>query len=330
MISSTKLFVTDEKIKEIFTTAKISNVTKIRPLAEGEFNSIYSVSTIDKDYVIKIAPNIGGNILTYEKGMMDQEVMFYNLLCKETDILVPKIYYSDFSKEIIPTEYFIMEKVDGVVLDKAKLSREESSKIQEMMCEILAKTHKIKNAKFGYVQNGLEDNWYLALKKMIENLECDCNAKGKSFKKGKILLMYVEKYKDILEETEARCVNFDLHYKNLFYKKVDGEIKLTLIDPERSFFGDFMSDVVCIEMMKMNFDSKKAGIFDYNKYAELPINFTREEKIRYYIMLCYVALIMYTEKFYRYKFYNFGYWRNVFASGAMLSVSLKWLKSNEK
>lgn len=330
MISATKFLVSEEKIKVIFEKSGLGAVSVVTEMTSGEFNAIYCVTANGKDYVIKIAPNKKSNVLTYEKSMMEQEVMFYNLLRRSTNILVPEIYYSDFSEKIIPAQYFIMEKVRGAVLNKVKRSRDENAKIQEMIAEVLANLHKVQGEKFGYVQNGLEDNWHLAIKKMVENLGKDCDKKGKSFKKGKTLLGYIEKHQNILKKVDSCCVNFDLHEGNLFYNKVDGEIQLTLIDPERSFFGDRISDFVNTDIMKFALESKTTAISNYNKYSETKITPTSEEVIRFSIMACYVALIMYTEKFYRYKVYNFGYIRNILAANLFWNTGIKGLKNNDK
>lgn len=329
MISATKFLVSEEKIKLIFEKAGIGDVSAISEMTSGEFNAIYCVSSKGKEYVIKIAPKEKANILTYEKEMMEQEVAFYQIMNEKTSISVPKIFFSDFSEKIIPAQYFIMEKVDGTVLNKIKLGNDERAKVQEMITEILSELHKVKNDKFGYPQNGLEDNWYLAIKKMVENLKKDCEVKGKSFKKCQVLLEYIERYKDILKNVDSCCVNFDLHEGNLIYNNSDGKIRLTLIDPERGFYGDFLADFVNVEMMKFTLENKTATIESYNKYSKTKISLSREEIIRYSVALCYIALIMYTEKFYRYKIYNFGYIRNIFASNTFWKSGIKGLMSDE-
>ncbi|MDE5911943.1 MAG: aminoglycoside phosphotransferase family protein, partial [Clostridia bacterium] len=118
MKSKTKYFLNKEQIIKIFDKANLGKLESYCPLGAGEFNSVYRVKVKDAEYVLKIAPRDDQSVLTYEKDMLAIEIKWYNRISENTDIRVPRIYFSDFSREIIDAPYFIMEKLNGIQLDK--------------------------------------------------------------------------------------------------------------------------------------------------------------------------------------------------------------------
>ena len=112
--SKTKYEATLEEIRELFYFHKIGNVKSIAPLGNGEFNSAYKVMLDDgKSFALKIAPPEDATVLTYEKNMMESEVFWYKMMHENTDILCPEVYGSDFSKDIVKSNCFIMQMMEG-------------------------------------------------------------------------------------------------------------------------------------------------------------------------------------------------------------------------
>ena len=152
------------------TEANLSPVQSIEPLGNGEFNSIYSCETKQGSYVLKIAPYKKSTLLTYEKDMMKQELYYYSLIQDQTAIKTPRVIFSDFSKTIIPSSYFIMENVNGVQLDKLQVDEIQKKELNQKIADLIAQIHRLKHLQFGYIQNGLHKNWFLAISSMTENL----------------------------------------------------------------------------------------------------------------------------------------------------------------
>lgn len=324
MKCKTKYFVSESQIAEIFAVAGLGEVTKVAELSAGEFNSAYHVTANGAEYVLKIAPKDNSHTLTYEKDIMACEVESYRLIVEKTDVKTPKIYYFDDTLSIIPTKYFIMEKLDSKPLNTVKLSKPERQNVNKLIGEMVAKLHTVKGNGFGYEQNGLYSNWYLALRSMVENLISDCARLNKKCKKGAKLLEFIDKSKAILENVESVYTHYDIWDGNIFYKNDNGEIELTLIDTERGFWGDGIGDFVSIEMLTPL--NKKMSVIGYNKLVEKPISFTRNEMIRYYIMTAYLGLIVYTEKFARYKTWQSKYFINIVLSKILLTQAFNGLK----
>jgi len=309
LFSKTKFPIEKQKIISLFHAAGIDGVIRTFPLGAGEFNTVYQVSTEDREYVIKIAPADDAPILTYEKGMMRAELRWYEQLREKTTIKVPTVYFEDFRRILIPTDYFIMEKTPGTPMNQMNFTAEEKAESIRAVARMAAQMHHIKNDRFGYIQNRLFDNWYYALHSMVVDLIEDAKRKNRESKNGKRLLQVIEKHQAVLEKVPCRMVNFDLWEANLLCFRDQGKIEYALVDPERTFWGDPIADFVAMEFMA-DLPQKKESLLLYNRLSETPILITQEERTRFTIMQGYLALLMETEKHYRYTPFHFGWWRN--------------------
>lgn len=323
MRSKTKFHISEAVLSAITENAGFGAAENMRPLGAGEFNAVYEFTAGGRDMVIKIAPAEGAPILAYEKDMMQSEIFWYGKLKAQTDIKTPEIYYSDFSGKLIPTGYFIMEKVVGQTADVFEFADGEKSAIA---AKIAAKMHGIKNDKFGYIQQEQFPDWYSALRAMTASIVADGAAKGKRIKAGERLLGYIDKYRDVLMQAECCMVSFELWDPNLICRREGEDVSVTLIDPERSFWGDRMADLVCFNFMEMkSLDDKRAAIDAYNAVSPAPIEINRYTEIRYAVALGYLGVLMGTERFYRYSLHNFGRIRNLIASKMLTGAAFKLL-----
>lgn len=325
MVSKTKFVISDSKIKEIFHHFGIDNIKSISPLGSGEYNAVFEIKA-DKSYVLKLAPDSSIPVLTYEDKMMSSEVFWYDQIKRHTDIRVPDVYFTDYSKSIVPTEYFIMEKLDGEMRSTAKLG---VNAVRESTAFMLSQIHKIKNDRYGYIQNQLYDNWYDALCSMIQNLLTDAKRVGKRSASGEKLLKYAHKYKDILMKVECTMVNYDLWDANVICcKDKNGKTEYCWIDPERSFWGDRIFDFIYVDNNPIfSFKSKQKSIEVYNRIADKPIEINRESEIRYAFAQGLIGVIQEVEKYYRYTPRHFGWWRNVICYKCIFKNAFEVLKN---
>lgn len=314
MGSRTKVPITTEKVKELYSIARFKITGEPTPITEGEFNAIFNVPTDMGDTVIKLSPDNEDNLLTYEKGIMKREIEFYSLISDKTDIPVPRVLYSDLSKSAVSCEWFIMEKISGQTLDKTDFSYAQKQKI---ILNILSKLHKLSGSRYGY--NGEYGNWYDAIRAMISDLyrdgekKCECIKYGKTLLKkelslGARLINAVDKNKELLKSVDSTFVNFDLWDKNMIF---DGK-RVYMIDPERSFFGDFIGDIVMTDIMKTSLTQKKSLIEQYINANGKEIEINRDTDVRFNIMLGYISFLMVIEKYYRYSFPDPYFLRNAY------------------
>ena len=69
MISKTKYKIENKEIEKIFRAAGIGGITGISPLGAGEYNAVFSVSTREKEYVLKIAPAQEAPVMTIRPSL---------------------------------------------------------------------------------------------------------------------------------------------------------------------------------------------------------------------------------------------------------------------
>lgn len=311
MKSRSKFQVDFATVSEMTQKAGIGSAESVEPLGAGEFNTVLAVRAGGKDYALKIAPAPWSETLSYERDMMRAEVFWYDVLAKRTDIAVPEIYFADFSRTLIPTDWFLMQKVDGAhPTDKA-----QKAELCDYIASTLAKMHRVHGEKFGYEQGRRFDDWHAALRDMVTTLLDELKAKNRTSRRGEKLLALIDRHADILKKAECTMVNYDLWTLNIIASEKDGKTQFTLIDPERCFWGDRTADFVCMEILRP-LSKKRASLAAYNKVADVPFEVTCETKIRYGLMTAYMGLLQETEKHYRYTPAMWGWWRNVI-SGAM-------------
>lgn len=325
MISRTKPELTHTQVQDMFDSACLGKVKSFDKLGDGEYNAVYNVVTDMGNYVLKVSPLDKTGILTYEQDMMRGEVFWYAQIRTHTNVKVPYVYYKDFSHTVFPSDYFIMEKMDGEQLNKADLTDDEKIWCTEEIARIISKFHKVQNNEFGYIQNQLYDNWYLALRNMTLNLINDTKRANRKTRRGKKLLKYIDEYKSLLEKVPCSMVNLDMWYGNVLCERKNNKINLIVIDPERTVWGDAVFDFVNLEFEKI-LDKKTLSLNAYNETAKIKINCTNEEMIRFAFGIGYLALIQEAEKYYRYTPHHFGWWRNVFSCKFLYTNAFKILR----
>lgn len=325
MISRTKPELTKAQVQDMFDAACLGKVASFNKLGDGEYNAVYDVITDMGNYVLKVSPLDKTGILTYEQDMMRGEVFWYAQIRTHTNVKVPYVYYKDFSHTVFPSDYFIMERMEGEQLNNADLTDDEKAWCTEEIARIIAKFHKVQNNEYGYLQNQLYENWYLALKNMTLNLINDTKRAGHKTRRGEKLLRYIDEYKYILEDVPCSMVNLDMWYGNILCIKNNNKLDLIVIDPERTIWGDAIFDFVNLEFDKM-LDKKTKSIKAYNEIAKTKVNCTKEEMIRFAFGIGYLALVQEAEKYYRYTPHHYGWWRNVASCKFLYSNAFRILK----
>ncbi len=323
--SKTKYEATTEEIRTLFLHHKLGNAAKITPLGNGEFNAAYEVLCDDGGhYALKIAPPDGMKVLSYEENMMESEVFWYRVMEENTNILCPKVYAVDFTREIMGCNCFIMEMMEGRPLTEMQLSDEEYDSVLRQKLSVLSKIHRIKGTGFGYRHRQVFPGWDEALKSMAESLISDCKALGYRTPCGERFVGYIEKYRELLKTVPCRMVNFDLWDSNILY----GNGKICLIDPERGFWGDPVGDFITFAPgQKAPLSEKKAVLDIYNSFAEEKILLSEETEIRYALTVCYLALIEEVEKYVRYEPDHPNYIRNTADAKDMYEMAFEILQS---
>ena len=325
VMSKTKYEASEAEIRALFSFHKVGKVLETAVLGNGEFNAAYKVKCDNgADYVLKIAPPEGSAVLGYEKNMMAAEVFWYSQMHEKTDILCPEVYVSDFSKEIIKSNCFIMEMMAGEPLWAIRFSDQEYEAVQGQKIRMLTQIHRITNDRYGYIQTGLRASWYEALKNMALSLVADCRNLGYETPDGERFIRMIDKHEKLLGAAHCRMVNFDLWDSNVLCDTGTG--KICWIDPERSFWGDPVADFITLGPgQKAPLSAKQKELDIYNETAREKIFLTEETEIRYALAVCYLALIEEVEKYVRYEPDHPTYVRNAVDSREMYDMAFRLL-----
>ena len=103
----------------------------------------------------------------------------------------------------MPTYYFIIEFLAGKQKDELTLTPELQTKADNQIARMIAKLHRIKGDKFGYIQSGLYDTWDQALYHIVENLMKDAQKVKQNLPNADKLLDLIVRYQDVLKKRPA-------------------------------------------------------------------------------------------------------------------------------
>lgn len=218
----------------------IDKISKTNLLLENKkFNKInngFTNESYDFDkYIVKICNNANNEV------RFQNEIKFYEMNNNNPNI--PKLYFYDVSKKIVPYYYEIIEKVPGNTLYEVwyKFDDKKRKDVIKLIIDVLRSFHKIK----------MEDNNFLEfIKNSLNGLIAKCKINDANF------LKLLELCNTYFKDNDYRMIHGDLHFDNFLY---DGN-KLYLID----------------------FETSKSSPIDYdfrifNRYSEQPYRWASEK-----------------------------------------------------
>lgn len=198
----------DEVIKKIIDSNELLQGLSYEKVNAGFTNTIYKAG----NYIIRLCTNENN-----EQRFIN-EIDFYNK--NKDNKNIPKLYFSDTTKSIVPYYYEIVEKINGKTLYEVwyKLSKEERKEIVIKIVDILKDIHSIKGESFDYSKR---------IKNEIRYLLEASNITDELFDK---LLVLCDTY---FKENNICLVHADLHFDNFILD----ENNLYLLDFERSTYA---------------------------------------------------------------------------------------------
>lgn len=306
MKSKTKGHIDRSDINNIFKKFDpLHRVLDTRELTDGYFNISYMVSTErGEEFVLKISPPDDVDILSYEKDLMASEVYFLDQV-SGLDAPVPKILFRDFSREIIPYNYFIMEKLHGTPLNKMEpISESQREHLYRVLAKYLAEIHRVEGDHFGYISYKKEWEGYTYFEVfremfkllLIDAKRLDITLPLTTIEIDDVLDLYRECFTGI---TDPVFVHYDLWDGNIFVTDWESDPKIEgLIDFERGFFADPAAD---FSQVAGYIDLKNNPWFieEYNRHSSKTFIMDDSAMKRVELYRYYVLLIMVVESYYR-------------------------------
>lgn len=294
MDSISKVSVSHKTIKAIIRKAfgSKTGILGIEENTQGWFNALYDVQ-LDTGHSVflKMAPPDETPILRYEKDLLKTEMEVLKLFNETSKVPVPKLLFSDCSRKLVDTDFFIMEKLKGSSLGQLQESLDDASlkKIDFDKGEINHQINKITGSEFGLYGSAHKKfpTWYEAFTNMVEYILLDAEDFGVSLLESpeKIMDIFCRNKAALDLVTKPSLCHWDLHDGNII---IDSHGKISgLIDCDRALWGDPIIEFYFSEM----FPSKSDFYMGYGKNEQK----SQDEVLRRSLYDLYLTLIFVTE-----------------------------------
>ena len=215
-----------------------SGISKIGQFNAGQSNPTFVIETYDhKRYVLRKKPP--GKLLPSAHAV-DREYKVQKALY-ETDVPVAKMYLYCEDQDIIGTEFYIMEYLEGRVFEDTTLpghSPEDRTLIYNSMNETLAALHKVKPDQVGLENFGRPGSYFLRqLKRWSQQWEL---SKQQDIPEMPLLIDWLSN--NIPESDETTIVHGDYRLGNLIYDLHKPKV-IAVLDWELSTLGHPLADL---------------------------------------------------------------------------------------
>jgi len=208
----------------------------------GKHNATYLVNGACRPLVIRISPPDDAGYLFYERGMMAQEPNIHKLIRDRTNAPVAEIIAYDSSREVIDRDYLIMERLPGVPLTEASLTRRQLESVLQELGIHLKAIHAITAEQYGYLGKHKcmkpQKTWAEAFRVMWDRLIDDIEATG-SYSSGEAnwARSLLEKHYSVFDRPViSRLLHMDIWAQNIL---VDDYARLSgILDFDRALWGD--------------------------------------------------------------------------------------------
>jgi aminoglycoside phosphotransferase (APT) family kinase protein len=283
--SSTKRRVSADELAAMVRTAFGTDVAACTELTDGTYNAAYLVTTPHRELVLKVAPDPRRQLLTHEVDLMRTEVDFYRR-AGAVGIPVPDVVHADFTRTLLETDYVFLSRIPGTPLNAVT----EPAALRQELAGITARLHTVTGPRYGYPfrdSRSWQPTWRLAFGAMVDDILADARRLGTDLpatpdRIGEL----VHRHDPVLDTVDRPAlVHFDLWDGNVFVE--NGRVA-GLIDGERAFFGDPVSELVSMALFH-----------DVAEVPEIlagyPIQLTEDMRERLTLYTTYLYLIMAVE-----------------------------------
>lgn len=267
-------------------------------LGHGWFNVAYRIGLRSgRDVVLKIAPPEGVEVMTYERGMMRNELDAIAIIQEHTTVPVPRVEFVDTTRELIDADWFVMAFVDadnvGVEEEEGAYPPELVDSYREQLGALTRRLNAIVGPHFGPLRGTGFPTWRAAFGAMFEDVLRDGERAGVDLGRpyDEFRAAFAAGAASLDEVVEPRFVEWDLWMKNVMGR--DGRIT-ALIDHERAFYGDPVIEAVFLGAGDADFGDVDAYLRGYGRGP-----LTALERQRRGLYTLYLFLVMTIETSYR-------------------------------
>jgi aminoglycoside phosphotransferase (APT) family kinase protein len=216
--------------------------TGIEPVPAGRHNTAFFLSHPGRRGVLRIAPHDDAGFLFYEVRMMAQEPAVHQLVAEETLIPVPAVWTHDDTREILPRDFLILERLPGAPLSApGEATPGAHDGLLRQLGRFVRELHAITGPQFGYVgaHQPMEPqrHWFPAFETMWGNLLFDVEScGGYAPEEAERLRGLLYRLRSVFPPLQrASLCHMDLGWENILVE--DGRIT-GLLGWGRSLWGD--------------------------------------------------------------------------------------------
>ena len=293
-----------ELVKHSFGSSALSaHADAVSEMKDGWFNATYEIHLSDgSNIILKIAPPVDVEVMTYEKNIMATEVSSMRLVAQNPFVPVPKILNSDATCKVNDSAYFFMEKLPGKNLAhhvEGDLSPELQADIERQIGAIIREVNGFTGTFFGYEGNPSlrGSTWKEAFAKIISSVIDDGLRKNADFGADLDEIRdAIRRHLPCLEIIKTpSLVHWDAWHPNFFVEngKISG-----IIDFERALWADPLLEA---QFRALGDHGLTEAMKGYGKTS-----FDPGDKERCWLYTLHLGLVMRVEDYYRNSDSDFG------------------------
>ena len=294
------------RLREALTAAGIDwdEVADHHALAGGTFNAVTRVTlAAGTRLVVKIPPDPQTPLLSYERGILGTEALFYELAGGLPEVTVPEVLTVDAAGPggTGAGRYLVMTECPGGPwpdLDPRPAGQERDELRAELGRQV-ARLHTITGTAFGYPSGALgplRDTWREAFGGIVDAVLADAARFAVTLPRpaAEISELFGVHAGLLDEVTTPVLTHFDLWDGNILVASGPGGRRVSaLIDAERAFWGDPLADFVSLGLFH-DIEQDTAFLRGYRD-AGGKIAFDPAERERIALYRAYLHLIMWIE-----------------------------------
>lgn len=249
-----------------------SGSLKIKEFIGGQSNPTYLLKTENSSYVLRRKPP---GVLLKTAHAVDREFEVISALNK-TNVPVPKAYIHCKDEDLIGTEFFVMEYIDGTVIWESHIphgSETDRFEIYASMNETIAKLHSVDPYKIGLENFGKPGN-YVA-RQVSRWTKQYRNSETEEISSMNNLINWLPE--NLPSEKPTRLVHGDFSLTNVIVNTENNNIA-SILDWELSTLGDPIADFSyhCLQyfinpILSDPQKCKELNIPNLNEYVEMYI-----------------------------------------------------------
>jgi aminoglycoside phosphotransferase (APT) family kinase protein len=274
-----------------------AQVAGVTPLDGGTFNDVFRVTLADgRRLILKVPPAPDVPVLTYERGILRTEALFYKLAGPQRR--VPAVIHARSGHHDGARDFLLMTELPGqpwpAVADR--IGGGQRQRLRGDLGRIVADLHAMTGSRFGYPASPLSASWRAAFGGMLDTILAEAEHYRVTLPlPASVIWQRAARHESVLDEiTTPVLVHFDLWDGNILIDMAGPAPRIGgLIDAERAFWGDPLADFVSLELPG-DIRQDAAFLAGYHQ-ASGPARLDASGTIRLALYRTYLYLIMLVE-----------------------------------